>query len=234
MNRLLALATFAAAILFAASPFFTSGFKGFEGNQFPVPQIDPAVQPAGYAFSIWGPIYLWLIAGTGFGLFRRADAITWTSSRPALFISLAIGATWIAVAQISVIWATVQIWLMLIAALAAFVRASDDDAWWQREPIGIYAGWLTAASSVSIGLVLAGYGYTTQDIAAYVSLSIALIIAVAMQKACPNSLSYPIAVIWALVGIVISNLEPLNTSVVALCAVGIGYLLIGLIKAHNN
>jgi small-conductance mechanosensitive channel len=123
---------------------------------------------------------------------------------------------------------------MLIAALAAFVRASDDDAWWQREPIGIYAGWLTAASSVSIGLVLAGYGYTTQDIAAYVSLSIALIIAVAMQKACPKSLSYPIAVIWALVGIVVSNLEPLNTSVVALCAVGIGYLLIGLIKAHNN
>ncbi|WP_273498905.1 hypothetical protein, partial [Lentibacter algarum] len=204
------------------------------GNQFPVPQIDPAVQPAGYAFSIWGPIYLWLIAGTGFGLFRRADAITWTSSRPALFISLAIGASWIAVAQISVIWATVQIWLMLIAALAAFVRASDHDPWWQREPIGIYAGWLTAASSVSVGLVLAGYGYTTQDIAAYVSLSIALIIAVAMQKACPNSLSYPIAVIWALVGIVISNLEPLNTSVIALCAVGIGYLLIGLIKARNN
>jgi hypothetical protein len=55
-----------------------------------------------------------------------------------------------------------------------------------------------------------------------------------MQKACPKSLSYPIAVIWALVGIVVSNLEPLNTSVVALCAVGIGYLLIGLIKARNN
>ena len=30
------------------------GFGGFDANQFPVPQVNPSVQPAGYAFSIWG------------------------------------------------------------------------------------------------------------------------------------------------------------------------------------
>lgn len=234
MSRSFAIATFAAAILFAISPFFTLGFNGFEASQFPVPQIDPPVQPAGYAFSIWGLIYLWLIAGTGFGLLRRAEADTWATARPALFVSLAIGASWIAVAQLSVVWATAQIWIMLIAAVAAFLRASDSDIWWQREPIGAYAGWLTAASSVSIGLVLAGYGYTSQDVAAYIGLSIALVIAVAIQKACPTSLSYPLAVIWALVGVAVSNLEPQNTGVMGLCIVGISYLLIGLLKAQRS
>ena len=41
-------------LLFAVSPLFTQGFNGFEPDQFPVPQDDPPVQPAGYAFSIWG------------------------------------------------------------------------------------------------------------------------------------------------------------------------------------
>ncbi|WP_438990461.1 hypothetical protein [Lentibacter sp.] len=230
MTRYFPIATFAAAVLFAVSPFFTTGFNGFEASQFPVPQIDPPIQPAGYAFSIWGVLYLWLIAGTGFGFFKRRHDPAWDAARPALLISLALGTSWIAVAQISVIWATVQIWIMLLAALAAFLRASDQDIWWQREPIGAYAGWLTAASSVSIGLLLAGYGYTTSGMAAYIGLFLALVIAVAMQKACPKSLSYPLAVIWALIGVVISNLEPLNTSVLGLCAVGITYLLIGLLK----
>ena len=54
-------------LFFAASPFLSEGFNGFAPDQFPVPQDDPPVQPAGYAFSIWGVIYLWLIVGTGFG-----------------------------------------------------------------------------------------------------------------------------------------------------------------------
>lgn len=231
MKKHFANATFAAAVLFAVSPLFTAGFNGFEPSQFPVPQIDPPIQPAGYAFSIWGLLYLWLIAGTGFGLFKRNTDAGWAAARPALLLSLAVGTSWIAIAQISVIWATLQIWIMLIAALAAYVRAGDQDIWWQREPIGAYAGWLTAASSVSIGLLLAGYGYTSAENAAYIGLFIALFIAVAMQKALPGARAYPLAMIWALVGVAISNLEPLNTAVIALCALGTSYLLIGLLKS---
>lgn len=231
MPRTLAVLTLLAAIAFAASPFLSSGFNGFTANQFPVPQTDPPIQPAGYAFSIWGLIYLWLIAGTGFGAVARARVDDWQAARLPLLISLGVGSFWIAVAQVSVIWATVMIWVMLVAALAALARAGTGDRWLQREALGAYAGWLTAASSVSVGLMLAGYGVTSQMVAAWIGLVLALGIAVAMQRARPDSLAYPGAVIWALVGVIVANLAPVNPSVIGLSAIGIAYL--GLMAARN-
>ncbi len=232
MTRAFSILTFVAALFFAAAPFVNTGFNGFEASQFPIPQINVPVQPAGYAFSIWGVIYLWLIIGTGFGLLKRADSDDWAAARAPLFISLAVGVSWLSVAQTSVVWATVLIWVMLITALSALLRAGTSDRWLQREAIGIYAGWLTAASSVSIGLMLAGYGYTSETIAAFIGLAIALALATAIQRARPDSVAYPAAVIWALVGVIVSNFDPLNAAVIGLTTVGIGYL--GLQTFQNN
>ena len=63
---MLAILVLTAAIAFAVSPLMVPGFNGFEPGQFPVPQEDPPAQPAGWAFSIWLLIYVWLIAGAGF------------------------------------------------------------------------------------------------------------------------------------------------------------------------
>jgi hypothetical protein len=230
MSRTIAILTFIAAVAFAVSPFLSSGFNGFAANQFPVPQIDAPIQPAGYAFSIWGVIYLWLILGTAFGLFARAEAPDWHAGRLPLILSLAVGSTWIAVAQVSVIWATLLIWVMLGAAAAALLRAGTDDRWLQREPVGVYAGWLTAASCVSLGLMLAGYGLTSQTVAATIGLVLALAIATAVQRARPDSVAYPAAVIWALIGVIVGNLEPVNIGVICLAGVGIVWLGLSLVR----
>jgi hypothetical protein len=230
MDRAFAILTFVAAVAFAVSPFLSSGFNGFAADQFPVPQVDPPIQPAGYAFSIWGVIYLWLIVGTGFGLLSRADAPEWVSARLPLFVSLAVGTSWIAVAQTSVIWATLLIWVMLVTALAALLRSGTTDRWLQREPIGAYAGWLTAASCVSFGLMLAGYGVTSGTVAALIGLALALAIAVAVQRARPDSVAYPAAVIWALVGVIVSNVAPVDIAVVGIAGVGIAYLGLTLFR----
>jgi len=231
MKPAIAVLTFLAALAFAGSPFLSSGFNGFTADQFPVPQRDAPIQPSGYAFSIWGLIYLWLIVGTGFGAVARARSDDWQAARLPLLISLGVGSFWIAVAQVSVIWATVMIWVMLITALAALARAGRNNRWLQREAMGAYAGWLTAASSVSIGLMLAGYGVTSQTVAAAIGLVLALGIAAAMQKARPDSLAYPGAVIWALVGVIVANLAPANPGVLGLSGLGIVYL--GLMAARN-
>ena len=118
-----------AALAFAASPFLSDGFNGFSPDQFPVPQDNPPVQPAGYAFSIWGLIYLWLIIGTGFGLFRRAIDEDWAPARPWLAASLVIGTAWIPAANLSVPVATVMIWLMLGTAVMALYKLGDEDRW---------------------------------------------------------------------------------------------------------
>ena len=82
-----------ATLTFAISPFFVP-FDGFDPNQYPVPQDEPPVQPAGYAFSIWGLIYLWLLVHGVFGLLRRVDDPQWDRTRWPLFASLGVGTGW--------------------------------------------------------------------------------------------------------------------------------------------
>ena len=103
---LIALVCFLLSIGFAASPFLVTDFAGFDPDQFPVPQDNPPVQPAGYAFAIWGLIYLWLILGLGWGLLKARQDGQWHDMRKPLSVSLAVGTLWLAVAVASPIWAS--------------------------------------------------------------------------------------------------------------------------------
>ncbi len=221
MQYLWSILVLLAALAFAASPWFVDGFNGFRADQFPVPQEDPPVQPAGYAFAIWGLIYAWLIIGAAFGAFARADDPDWADMRPPLFASLAVGTIWLPVAMASPFWATVLIWIMLGGALLSLFRVGDTDRWWQQAPVAIYAGWLTAASAVSIGLLLGGYGWMAQTPAALVALGVGLVIALVVQYRLHRAPSYGITVIWALVGVIVANYQPLNIAVAGLAALGI-------------
>lgn len=225
MERVWSVLVLLAALAFAASPWFVEGFNGFDPDQFPVPQDNPPVQPAGYAFAIWGLIYAWLIAGAVFGLIRRSDDPDWAAMRPPLTLSLAIGATWLPVANMSPVAATVLIWAMLVTAFVSLFRVGDTDRWWQQAPVAIYTGWLTAASSVSIGLLLGGYGVMSGTMSALVALSIGLAIALVAQYRLHRAPEYGITVIWALIGVIVANTGPLNAAVVGLCVIGIVAIL---------
>ncbi|MFA8384273.1 MAG: hypothetical protein ACEPO2_01510 [Pelagibaca sp.] len=225
MTRVWAALVLLAALVFAASPWFTDGFNGFEPDQFPVPQDNPPVQPAGYAFAIWGLIYVWLIIGAGFGLIKRSDDPDWEAMRPPLVASLAVGATWLPVANLSPVIATILIWIMLGTALLSLFRVGDTDRWLQQTPVAIYAGWLTAASSVSIGLLLGGYGVLSGTWAAIVALGIGLVIALVAQYRLHRAPEYGVTVIWALVAVIVANGTPLNIAVVGLCVIGIMAIL---------
>lgn len=228
-----AILAFILAALFAISPAFVPDFGGFNPDQFPVPQVDPTVQPAGYAFAIWGPIYLWLIIGMGFGLWKRREDAAWHPMRVALIPSLAVGAIWLAVAVASPVWAAVLIWIMLITALIALFRSPLDDKWFAALPLGLYAGWLSAASCVSLGLLAAGYGYTDGTTAAIAAILLALVIASGVQSQLGRAPSYGSAVIWALVAVVVQNIAT-NTTVAALAAGGALALMVPTFKAWRS
>jgi hypothetical protein len=216
----IAVITFILAGLFAVSPAFVPDFGGFDAGQFPVPQEDPPVQPAGYAFSIWGLVYLWLLVGLGYGIWKRREDAQWHAMRLALIPSLAVGAIWLAVAVSSPIWASVLIWIMLVTALWALFRSPVQDKWFAALPLGLYAGWLSAASCVSLGLLAAGYGYLEQTTAAIAAIILALVIASMVQNQLGRAPSYGIAVIWALVAVVVQNVAQPNSTVAALAAGG--------------
>ncbi len=216
-----AILTLVAALAFAGSPFFVPEFSGFDPDLYPVPQIDPPVQPAGYAFAIWGLIYLWLILHAAFGLLRRDTDPAWDAPRWPLFLSLAIGASWLAVAERSPVLATILIWVMLAGALAAlFLSRSHPDRWLLQAPIAVYAGWLTAASCVSTGLLGAGYGLVTNELSgwAYIGLGVALGLASVVQVALNRAPEYGLTVAWALVAISVQNWgSAMPVALAALC-----------------
>ena len=205
-----------AALAFASAPFWTSGFGGFDPNRYPNPQIDPPVQPAGYAFSIWGPIYLWLVVHGVYGLLARAEDAAWDRTRWPLVVSLAGGASWISVAQVNPPMATLLIWVMLGGALMALLRTPTRDRWLLAGPVALYAGWLTAASFVSIGLLGAGYGVAFGETGwAWAAILAAFATVLAVQSRVPHAPEYGLAAAWAFVAVAVANWGAAWTLVVA-------------------
>ncbi|MEM8579410.1 MAG: hypothetical protein AAGF60_16295 [Pseudomonadota bacterium] len=225
----LALAVLLATLAFAASPLFVPDFGGFDADQFPIPQDDPPVQPAGYAFAIWGLIYLWLLISAGFGVAARARAHDWAPMRPWLLASLVVGAAWLAVAVRSPVWAAVLIWLMLITALIALARAPRGDLAWAAWPVGLYAGWLSAASVVALGLLAAGYGLMSGVAAGYAGIAVASVLAFAVQWRLGRAPTYGAAAIWALVAVAVQNGG--EAGLVAAALAGAGLVAVPTVQA---
>jgi hypothetical protein len=102
--KLKAVLVLVAAIAFVVTPFFTRPFTGFGPSSFPCRWTIRRSSPPGWAFAIWGVIYLWLLASAGFGLFKRDTDPGWDAPRWPLFVSVAIGASWIPVALTAPGW----------------------------------------------------------------------------------------------------------------------------------
>ena len=205
MKQVSALLTLILSLTFAIAPALSDPFSGFREDQLPFPQIDPPVQPAGYAFAIWGLIYVWLVVSAAYGLWKRPHDSDWNRARLPLIISLAVGTPWLAIANTSALWATFLIFVMAEGAIAALLRAPRRDIWWFRVPVGIYAGWLTAAAFVSLGSTAAGYGFLTGPVGwAYICISGALVVTTLVLRRAASP-AYGVTVIWALFAIVVGN-----------------------------
>ena len=216
MIIILALATLA----FVISPAVTAPFMGYAPGGFPVDQIDPPVQPAGYAFAIWGVIYIWLGVMAAFGVWKRRGSAAWARVAWPLTLSLGPGAAWLWVAGFAPITATVLIFWMMGFAIWALLRAPATDRWLLQAPVALYAGWLTAAAHVSLGVVLGGYGWLSGTGAAVLCILLALCVALFVLWRRPNAPEYGVAVGWALIGIAVDNMGA-NGTVLALALAGL-------------
>ena len=223
MKQIYAILTLIFTATFVVSPAFTRPFSGFRADQLPIPQIEPPIQPEGYAFAIWGLIYGWLVVSAVFGMIKRSNDAAWNTARKPLIISLAVGTPWLAVANASAVWATVLIFVMAGSAIWSLLRAPAADMWLLKVPVAIYAGWLTAACFVSLGSTAAGYGILTNALGwAYIGIIGALLVAapVLMRS---KATAYGLTVVWALVAIIVAN----GTDIVTVSALaGTGALIV--------
>lgn len=224
--RLIQPALLLAILAMVAAPALTPAFTGYDPATFPVRIERPAIQPAGYAFSIWGLIYLWLLAHAGFGLLKRRDDPAFLRPALPLLVSGLLGSVWLAIASSAPVTATLVILVMGGLAMLAYLRAHQTrDRWLLAAPLAIYAGWLTAACGVSVGVILAGYGLLSNTGAALVMLAVVIAVALVVQARRPGMPVYGATVVWAAIGVVLANWA--DTQTVALTAAG-GAVIVAL------
>jgi hypothetical protein len=221
-NRFFPILAFVLAVAFAASPTFSSGFGGFSKQDFPVAG-EWYAQPAGWAFSVWGLIYIALIIGTGVGIYRSETA-TWRAASIPLCISLAFGVPWVEVGTRAPVIATFMMVPIWAGAVAALFRAGPQ--MWQRIPLGLFAGWLTAATCVAFSVTATGYGWMSPMASAVVALCVAIVLALSIIRQLPFvDWAYRLIVVWALVGIIAANASPMNLTMVLLSGIAIPLVL---------
>ena len=224
--RLIQPALLLAILAMVAAPALTPAFTGYDPATFPVRIERPAIQPAGYAFSIWGLIYLWLLAHAVFGLLKRRNDPAFLRPTLPLLVSGLLGSVWLAIASSAPITATFVILVMGGLAMLAYLRADQtQDRWLLAAPLAIYAGWLTAACGVSVGVILAGYGLLSNTGAALVMLAVVIAVALFVQARRPGMPVYGATVVWAAIGVVLANWA--DTQTVALTAAG-GAVIVAL------
>lgn len=229
------------AILQIAFPFFVNPFR--EGPQAFRSGAPSQIEPAGYAFSIWGPIYLLALGYAAWQLtpVGRADPVT--ARIAPLAIALYVGSSlWLAAAKYGPFWATMPILavMALCASLALVISTAEPSSYNWRTwavvlPFGVYAGWTVCAMFVNIAEVAPAFGFNRfgLSIHGYGVLSIimaALAAGVVLWLTRGNPV-FAGTVLWALIAIVVAAWErgadgaistAATTAIVAVLVLAIG------------
>ncbi len=169
--------------------------------------------PAGYVFSIWGVIYLGLIAFTVFQALPaqrdnpRLRATGWWIALGGLANSV-----WIFLWHYQQFPLTVVAMLVLLATLIVTylrlgigrTRISTVETWVVRVPFSVYLGWITVATVANITDLLDYWNWNGLGIAPEIWMLImlvaVLVIAVLMAFT-RRDVAYTLVLLWALAGI---------------------------------
>ena len=210
-------------------------------NRFPVP-----VTPAGWAFSVWGIIYIGLIA------FAIYQALPSQSTNPRLqrigywyVLSCAANVAWL------FLWVNEQITLSLVAMVVLllsliilYLRAGMNrtniarvERWCVNIPFGIYMGWITVATIVNVTVVLFNLGWTGWGISPETWTMLLLIIGTVIALSVGVirvDIAYIATVVWAYSAILVKNIPIPMIAITAGVMIAILLLAIVLIVMRRK
>jgi hypothetical protein len=168
------------------------------------------ITPAGYAFAIWGLIYLGTIAFSFIQLFQRDPDVFATVRLPYILTCLGnIG--WIFIWHYQFLTLSVFAILALLGFLALLnFRMSRQAGVFTRAVFGLYFGWVTAASIVNFRIAMVANGFQLSQINdvwfACGLLALAGLIGFLVYLKLRDA-AYPLAIAWALVAISVKQAE---------------------------
>ena len=169
---------------------------------------------AGYAFSIWGLIFLWDI---GFALWqlRGRDQALLARVRPAAAAGFALTALWMPVFSMQIFWlALLIIWASLAClAFAAVVLShglapTPQQRWWAWAPLSLHAGWLSLAAFLNTAQVIVAYRLLpTGEMLAWslVLFAAAGVVLLGLNARMRGNLGYVLAAVWGLTAVYVKQ-----------------------------
>jgi benzodiazapine receptor len=173
--------------------------------------------PAGYVFSIWGLIYLALIAYAIYQALPAQRANPRLRSIGTLFLIASVAnIAWIFLWQYLQFAATIEAMLVLLLTLigiylrldAGRSNPSRAERWFVNLPFSIYLGWITVATIANATVLLSylnwdGFGISAQ---AWLVIMLAVALAVAALMALlRRDVAYLLVLAWAFAGIAIKH-----------------------------
>lgn len=169
---------------------------------------------AGYAFAIWGPIFvLDVIYGTR-QCFERQAIPSLRRIRPLTAAGFALTSLWMIVFSLQWFWlALAIIWASLACLLGAAWQVSrtarhDRGPWWQWLPLSLHAGWLSLAVFLNVAQVIVAFGLLpTGNMLPWTLVLFALCAALVLTAIARMSGNpwYALAALWGLVGVYVKQ-----------------------------
>ncbi len=173
--------------------------------------------PAGYVFSIWGLIYIGIIAYLIYQALpaQRNDARMEAIAGPFVLSSVA-NIVWIFLWHYNAFPATLLAMLVLLASLIVIylrlgtgrTRISTAETWAVRVPFSIYLGWITVATIANVTQVLYYVGWNGFGISPETWLMIMLAVAVVVAGLMAwtrRDAAYLLVLVWAFIGIALKH-----------------------------
>lgn len=177
--------------------------------------------PIGLTFSIWGVIYLWLLAFVVYGLARsRSDEPGGHLERigPWFLVNCSANAAWIFAWHWKLVGLSLALMLVILASLIAmYLRlgigrrpADPGERWLIHTPISIYLGWITVATianvtTLAVDLGAPAFGPVPALLTVGVLAIAVLITAGVLWRR--RDVAYALVVVWAFLGIYLKRAD---------------------------
>ena len=204
--------------------------------------------PAGYVFSIWGLIYLWLSAYTVYqALPAQRENVRLRRIGIPYVLSGVANVAWLFLWHYQAFSLTLVVMLALLALLIAiYLRlgtgrtpAHAGERWLVRVPFSIYLGWITVATIANATSLLDYLSWGGWGLAPAAWAAVMLVAATAIASAVSltrGDIAYIVVIVWAFVGIAVKHSGTPLVATTAWVTLGVAALtlVVGVPRARQR
>ncbi len=194
--------------------------------------------PAGYVFSIWGVIYLGLVALVIYQALGTPEAEAVRARiGPWFIVNALLNAGWLFLWGAELLWASVVVMLGILATLIVLYKrlgigravATPGQRWAVRLPVSIYTGWISVATIANIATALVNAGWQGGALGPRPWTAVVLVVGAGLGLLAGilrRDAAYALVVVWAFVGIIMAR--PDETLIAIVAGVGALAVLLGI------